>query len=104
MAVDSDEVVALLGDHPTGAVDAAIAQITVMAKAYTRGRGFDEDGEPNEEISAVITTASARLAANGTGNQWRKRVDDVEVEYRSSFQGWTLAELAVLNRYRATAM
>ena len=55
MPVSSDDVDALL-DEPSAAVAAAIAQVTVMARAYTRGRGFD-DGEPNEEISAVITTA-----------------------------------------------
>ena len=99
----TDDVTALLGDLPTGAVPAAVSQITVMAKAYTRGNGFD-DGEPNEEIEAVIVTAAARLAANGSGTQWRKKVDDVEVEYRSSFQGWTLAERFVLDRYRVKAM
>jgi hypothetical protein len=30
----------------------------------------------------------------------RNKVDDVEREYRSRFHGWTLAEHAVLNRYR----
>ena len=77
--------------------------ITTMAKAYTRGRGFD-DGEPNDELAAVITTAAARLAANGSQGLWRKRVDDVEYDWRSSFTGWTLAEQAVLNRYRKRAM
>jgi hypothetical protein len=57
-----------------------------------------------DEIAAVITTASARLAANGQQGLWRKRVDDVEYEWRSSFMGWTLAELFVLNRYRVRAM
>ena len=102
MPVSSDDVDALL-DEPSAAVAAAIAQVTVMARAYTRGRGFD-DGEPNDEISAVITTASARLAANGRQTLGREKVDDVEREVRSSFIGWTLAELAVLNRYRVTAM
>ena len=102
MIVSSQDVESLL-DTPTAAVAAAIAQVTVMARAYTRGRGFD-DGEPNDEIAAVITTASARLAANGRQTLAREKVDDVEREVRSSFQGWTLAELAVLNRYRVTAM
>lgn len=103
MSIESD-VVALLGSElSTAAVPAAVSQITVMARAYTRGRGFD-DGLPNEDIEAVIATGAARLAANGSGTQFRKKVDDVEIEYRSSFQGWTLAELAVLNRYRKTAM
>lgn len=34
--------------------------ITAMVRAYTRGRGFDDD-EPNDELAAVITTASARM-------------------------------------------
>ena len=36
-----------------------------------------------DEIAAVIATASARLAANGQQGLWRKRVDDVEYEWRS---------------------
>ena len=28
------------------AVPAAVPLITAMAKAYTRGRGFDDDGDP----------------------------------------------------------
>ena len=107
MAILEDVAVLLAtpgGPAPgTDAIPAAIAQITVMARAYTRGRGFP-DGFPNAEISAVITTAAARLAANGSGTQFRKKVDEVEYEWRSSFQGWTLAEQAVLNRYRVTAM
>jgi hypothetical protein len=104
VAVSQSDVEALMGNLSTSAVPAAISQVTVMAKAYTRGNGFDAYGEPNDEISAVIVTGAARLAANGSGTQYRKKVDDVEIEYRSSFQGWTLAELAVLNRYRVRAM
>ena len=88
----------------SGAVATVIPIITVMARAYTRGRGFDDDGDPSDEVAAVIATASARLAANPTGLQ-SKRIDDVEYRYSlaSSFS-WTLAEQAVLNRYRVTAM
>ena len=78
--------------------------MTVLAKSYTRGNGFT-DNEPNEEIAAVIVTASARLAANGEQLS-RKRVDDVEYEFaalRAAFS-WSLAEQLVLNRYRVRAM
>ncbi|HNM86557.1 MAG TPA: hypothetical protein PKI77_18805 [Mycobacterium sp.] len=86
-----------------GDVATVVPIVTTMAKAYTRGRGFT-DNDPNEEIAAVIATASARLAANGE-QLAGKRVDDVEVRYSlASTFGWTLAELAVLNRYRVTAM
>ena len=103
MPVSKADVEQLLDSPRAYAIEAAIAQITVMARAYTRGRGFD-DGEPNDELSAVITTASARLAANGRQAVVRDKIGEVEREYGSSFTGWTLAELAVLNRYRVTAM
>lgn len=96
----TEDVTALLGNNP--AVEQAVPIITSMARAYTRGRGFD-GSMPNDEIAAVITTAAARLAGNGRGLQYRQKVDDFEQEFRSTFQGWTLAELAVLNRYRVRA-
>lgn len=84
---DDATVLALAGEH--------LPIITAMASAYTRGIGFNE-GEPNEEISAVVTTATARLMANPDQVQYRAG----EVSYQSSFNGWTLAEAFVLNRYR----
>lgn len=72
--------------------------ITAMARAYTRGNGFDGT-EPNGELAAVITTASARLVANPEQLQ----VDVGTVWTRSAFQGFNLAELFVLNRYRVRA-
>ncbi len=44
--VEPDDVVALLADRPD-TVELAVPLITTMAKAYTRGRGFDGN-EPNE--------------------------------------------------------
>ena len=98
MPVDPTTVTSL----KSGEVTTVVPIVTVMAKAYTRGRGFNGN-EPNAEIAAVITTASARLSANGTGPM-SKKVDDVEYQYSlaSSF-GWTLAEQIVLNRYRVRA-
>ncbi|XTP33435.1 hypothetical protein ACORG1_24635 [Mycobacterium sp. TJFP1] len=73
--------------------------ITAMVSAYTRGRGF-LDGDPNGELGAVITTASARLCANP--EQLPTRVGSVEI--RAGFQGFSLAETFVLNRYRKRAL
>ncbi|OKH65407.1 hypothetical protein [Mycolicibacterium mageritense] len=72
--------------------------ITAMVRAYTRDRGFT-GAEPNDELAAVITTASARMAANP--EQIPTTVGSVEI--RSGFQGFNLAELFVLNRYRKRA-
>jgi hypothetical protein len=86
-----------------GDLETVVPVVTVMARAYTRGNGF-ANGEPNDEIAAVITTASARLAANGTQ---LRRQDTAGVFTRTlsdSFHGWTLAERIVLDRYRVKAM
>lgn len=73
--------------------------ITAMVRAYTRNRGFDGT-EPNAELAAVITTASARMVANP--EQIPSKVGSVEI--RGGFQGFTLAETFVLNRYRVRAL
>ncbi|MDO3074754.1 hypothetical protein P5V19_16820 [Mycobacteroides abscessus subsp. abscessus] len=98
MPVDPAKVTSLT----QGDVTLVVPLVTRLAKSYTRGRGFDDD-EPNPEIAAVIVTASARLAANGNG-LWSKQIDDVKYEYARFGFGWTLGELAVLNRYRKRAM
>jgi hypothetical protein len=99
MPVDSGDVEALT----EGDLETVVPIVTVLAKSYTRGQGFT-GSEPNEDIAAVIVTASARLAAYGEQLR-RKCVDDVEYEYTlaSSFS-WSLAEQMVLNRYRVRAM
>jgi hypothetical protein len=74
-----------------------------MARAYTRGRGFDDDG-PNEEVAAVITTASARFVGNPKQVSIALTTGPFSMDVRSFFNGWTLAELFVLNRYRRRAM
>ncbi len=85
--------------------DAVIPVVTAFARAYTRGRGFDaETGEPNNEVAAVITTASARFAGNTAQTSTSRTEGEVTNEQRSWFTGWTLAELMVLNRYRKRAM
>jgi len=98
--VYAEDVTALL-DSST-AVEQAVPVITVMARAYTRGRGF-EAGEPCDEIAAVITLAAARLAANTAQLPIDHTAGPFSQSIRGAFGGWTLAELAVLNRYRVRA-
>lgn len=87
---DDDTVVALAGQH--------LQIVKAMAMAYTRGNGF-KDGEPNDDVAAVLVTATARLMGNP--DQTNYRVGNIS--YQSHFTGWTLAETFVLNRYRKTA-
>lgn len=88
----STELVALAGEH--------VALVTAMTRAYTRGGGFDVAGIPNDEVGAVITTATARLVSNP--GQLRYGVADVQMN--DGFKGFNLAETFVLNRYRRTAL
>jgi hypothetical protein len=76
----------------------AVPIITAMARAYTRDRGFTGP-EPDDQIAAVITTATARLVANPE----QLPTDVGSVSIRGGFTGWTLAELFVLNRFRVRA-
>ena len=85
-----------------GDVETVVPVVTTMAKSYTRGHGFDGN-EPNEEIAAVIVTASARLAANPAQLATDQTAGPFSRSIRGGFDGWTLAEQIVLNRYRVRA-
>ena len=73
-----------------------------MVKAYVRGTG--EDWEPNEELEAVIVTASARMVANPSQLPHHLTTGPFTQSLRGAFAGFTLAELFVLNRYRRRAL
>ncbi len=73
--------------------------VTAYVRAYTRGEGFDPvAGEPDDELGAVITAATARLVLNPAMTR-REGVGDYQVT-RGTLEGFTLIELAVLHRYR----
>lgn len=88
--VDSDQASAVVGI------------VTSMARAYTRGGGFTA-GIPNEEISAVILTASARLLAHPRQVPLGETMGPMSVSHGAGFTGWSVAEIFVLNRYRKRA-
>lgn len=105
MAVDADQVAAFLGKPEDAATlataEQAIPIVTVMVRAYVRGNG---DWEPNEEVEAVIVTAAARMVSNPSGLSHDETAGPFTRSVRGAFQGWTLAELFVLNRYRKRAL
>ncbi|WP_245905963.1 hypothetical protein [Mycolicibacterium palauense] len=102
VAEAAQKVAAFLGqaDNPQVLLLAAEVTpvITAMVRAYVRDRGFT-GAVPNAELSSVIITASARLMANP--EQLDTTVGATGI--RGAFAGWTLAEQAVLNRYRKRA-
>jgi hypothetical protein len=70
--------------------------VVAFVKAYTRGRGFTEEGLA-DDLAAVVITAAARLVTNPAQLEREHAGEYIAV---GSFAGWTLPELAVLHRYR----
>lgn len=82
----------------------SVAVITAMARSYTRDRGFDEDGTPAEAVAAVILTATARLMSNREQLPSDTTAGPFSKRTYAGFNGWSLAETFVLNRYRKRAL
>lgn len=80
------------------------AQAAMLARSYTRGRGFgtgDEAGKCAEDIAAVVVTYAARSLTNPTS----AREIDAGSFRASPGSAWSfsLVELLVLNGYRQRA-
>ena len=101
--VDPGDIADDIGDVLQGNPSLVVPMITTMAKAYTRGQGFIGN-EPNEEIATVITTAAARFISNPSQLSRNQTAGPFSDDVRGGFNGWTLAEQFVLNRYRKRAM
>lgn len=92
---DDTDVVALAGSH--------LPIVLEAVKAYTRGGGFDETGAlPDTDVEAVIVSATARSVRNPSQDTWQRAGS---FSHRPGiFDGWTLAELAILHRHRRRAL
>lgn len=82
---------------------AVLSIVGAMVRSYTRGNGFT-DGEPNEELHAVILTSAARLLTNPSQLSRSMEMGTFTTDYRGGFIGFTLPELYVLNRFRTRAL
>ena len=98
------EVIALLGrgddEDAITVADAMLTVVTAQVRAYTRDRGFSGD-QPAPDLDTVILTSTARLVANPE-NLRSESLGEYSVQ-RQVIDGWTLPELAILNRYRRRA-
>lgn len=102
-APTTDDLGAFLGrEIDAGQATAVLGIVSAMAAGYTRGQGFTE-GEPGPDVRAVILSASARLIADTSQITSEEAMGPFSVSYRAGFDGWSAAELAVLNRYRVRA-
>jgi len=90
----------------TESVSLASAYIDVvwsMAHEYTRGRGFNLEGDmAMPSICSAVKLAVIRITVNPTQTK-RFQVGEYS-ETPSVFDGFNLAELAVLNTYRIRAV
>lgn len=77
-----------------------VAVVTSLARSYTRGNGFED--ELPEDLETVVTLAAIRLLMNPTGVE-SESMGGMSVTFGKQFLGWSLGELAVLNRYRERA-
>jgi len=77
---------------------------TAMVRSYTRGVGFDlVTGEPVADLGAVILLVASRLYDNPDQRRAETLGAYSFTSALAGFQGYTLAELAVLHRYRRRA-
>lgn len=77
---------------------------TTMVKSYTRGAGFDPaTGDPAADLGAVILLVASRLYDNPDQRRAETLGAYSFTSALAGFQGYTLAELAVLHRYRRRA-
>lgn len=95
---------ATLPAETTAAVTSAITVASMAARAYTRGRGFatvEDTPKVADDVHSVIVMTAARILANPTNS---RRIESGSFNAAPGiFEGWTLAELAILNRYRRRA-
>lgn len=81
----------------------AIEAATALVEGYTRGAHVTRNGEARPGVEAVILTVSARIAANPGQVVRRDSAGSFSTHRGQGFNGFTLAELAILNRYRKRA-
>lgn len=75
--------------------------VTEFVRGYTRDRGFYSDGEPMPPLEAVLVSVVSRLLTNP--EQVTQYQTGDYSERPAVLNGWTLTELAILNRYRRRA-
>lgn len=69
-----------------------------FARAYCRGRGFEDDEDVPNDLRLVIITSAARLATNP--NMLKGEQAESYAQSAGPDGTWAPLELAVLGRYR----
>lgn len=100
----ADKLTVLTGRQVNDDLVEAVRSLVVAAvKSYTRGRGFDDHGNPAEDIETVLTTATLRYLVNPQGLQ-QEAMGPLSVRHGATdFLAFTLTEVNILNRFRLRA-
>lgn len=103
--LDVGKLKAFMPNEPLTDDTAALALESARAliEGYTRGRHLDPFGNPRPGIDSVVLTVAARIAANPGQIVSRDTAGPFTRSRGEGFNGFTLAELAILNRYRKRA-
>lgn len=105
MGVTPEELISFMVDTPvsTETATTAITTAEALIGGYCRGSHVDRAGEYRDGIKAVVITVGARIAANPAQVAIRDSAGPFSRSRGQGFSGFTLAELAVMNRYRKRA-
>lgn len=98
-----EELVKFSGAGGPDVVEQATTALEIadaLIGAYCRGRHRNRIGGYRPGIQAVVTSVSARILANPEQIAVREEVGPYQYYRGPGFQGFTLVELAVLDRYR----
>ena len=91
------------GPNVTQQATQALGMAEALVDAYTRGRHM-RAGHYRPGVEAVITAVAARILENPSQIQVREQIGPYTHFKGNGFQGFSLVELAVLNRYRRRAI
>lgn len=106
MAITVGELQSFVPDDAADPDAAALAvdTATALVSGYCRGNEVDRAGKSRPGIDAVTLTVAARIVANPGQVVMRDQAGVFSKHRGAGFSGFTLAELAVLNRYRRRAI
>lgn len=103
--IDPEKLMTFNPDDVTDVETATIAveSATALVESYCRGNHLTRSGNARPGVETVVLTVAARLAANPGQVSKRDTAGQFTRQRGAGFNGFTLAEQAVLNRYRKRA-
>lgn len=102
--MNGNELLAFTGtpetEENTARAEQSLSMAAALVSAYCRGRDLNRLGKPRPGIQAVIDAVAARILANPSQIATREQIGPYSQYKQEGFKGFTIVELAVLNRYR----